>query len=385
MHSPRAWGKPTSPPPHEVRATNIAEKIAEKNIKPAIHFDTPRPPPGRAIPHIDHPSKRATDIDLYMRSPLATSSGETCTASLTQTLYPGGPSPQAFPPPRTLDPISKYFQDNGKKAGAVSTQTSSHPLTFTATPDEQQPAFHILPQALGIWRQSRGCFVTSEKCKVRAEKLRDWAEEGLVVPWAVGTSRTPYHYLPKDQATITHLGEKLTLQALATMKSHAYGIQLEADLKMAQAQALYKSLEAMYVDDPDELLKITQIIARMVAKDHHLATTQANRTEAAMRANPLTPKDVYNLRYPQVSPPTETTNIRGRRRRSQSTSRSPRQQTPRKRQRDNSRDNRRQRDNSRDNRRQRNYVRPQTRHQGTKSADEKLFSRFQQFLRFDKK
>lgn len=367
-------------PPQERRALKITEIITEKQGRHKTHVDTPRPPPDLPIPHLPV-GKRATDTNLCMKSPLATSSGDGCTASYTQQLHPGGAQYPAAPLPRIQDSLTKYFQnqENKKKVGGTGTQTSCHPLTFKDTTDEVQPAFHILPQALGIWRQSRGCFVTSEKCKVRAAKLRDWAEEGLVVPWAVGTSRTPYHYLPKDPATIQHLGERLTIQALDNMKIHAQGIQLEADLKAAQAQALYKSLEAMYDEDPEELLHITDIIARMVSKDHHLALTQANKTEAYMRANPLKPRDVYNLRYPPIpTTTTDNTSARGRRGRSKSSGRSPRQQAPRKRQRGNSRDNKRCRSNSR---------RPQRRNHNNdnKTSEQKMFSRFQAFLKYDHK
>lgn len=361
--------------PSEIRAKNIAAIINEKHNKDSVHIDTPRPPPGLAIPHVDHPNKRATDMALYMQSPLATSSDHSGTASYSQSLQLGGPQYPAIPHPSPLDPIPKYYHNKGRQIGTTSTQTSSHPLTFQNTPEEAEPAFHILPEAVGIWRQSRGYFVTAEKCRVRADKLRDWAEEGLVIPWAVGVSRTPYHYLPKDPKVITYLGEKLTLQALQVMKTHAYGVQTEADLKTTQAHALYTSLEAMYGEDPEELLKLTQIIGRMVAKDRQLATTQANKTEAEMRAHPLTPADVYKLRYPSSAPSNETTPTRGRRRRSKSTSRSPRQQAPQKRRRDRSRSNKN---------RYRSNVRPQP-NQAHKSADAKLFSRFQDFLKKDRK
>lgn len=294
--------------------------------------------------------------------------------SYTQALCPGGPQFKAPKATTTFDPIPAYKQSVEKQIGASeATQTSTHQLTFQDT--EEETPFSILPQALNIWRQARSCFVSSEKTKVRAAKLRDWANQGLIVEWAVGSCPTPPHFTIRDEAITNHFGEELRAQACHTMHIHAAGLQQDAELKQAQGQALHKSLENMYVDNQPELHKLTAIITRMVNKDVHYATTQMNKQEASMRAAPFSAQQIYKLRNPPPAP-MDPTPRRERRRGSNQRSRSPRQRSGNARKRQRSRSNNRQRSQSRPRNQQRRDNRP-----NQKSDEQKMFSRFQQFLK----
>lgn len=248
------------------------------------------------------------------------------------------------------------------------TQTSTVNLSFHEATTE--PKFEILPQAENIWRQARACFVAHGKLSIRAEKLQEWAIQGLTPAWAVGTGPTPPHFLPKDSATITRLGDLYRQHACENLQVLTDGLLLEADKKEKEGQALYRSLTDLYDQDPSGLQRLTDIISRMVKKDVINTLTQLNRQEADLRANITCARDIYLMRQPaprnqDSSGPRNNQRGRSRNTRSPNNTRSP-----------SSRRTKRRRSNSRPRSNSRNK-----KSGGRRSPDQVAFSKFKQWLK----
>lgn len=274
-------------------------------------------------------------------------------ASYSQQLTRRGPH-QTAPKHSAIDATPSYAANKPATGQAEGTQTSTVNLSFQNT-ETNTPEFSILPQANSIWRQARACFVIHGKARTRAQKLQEWARQGLTPAWAVGTGPTPPHFLPKDATTIARLGELHRQQACNTMRLHAAGLIIDAESKEAEGQALYSTLTNIYEKDPSGLDRLTDIITRMVKKDVANTTTQLNRQEVEMRAAIQHTSDVFALRNPPPRP--EVTGRRNQQRgraqnnRSPRSPRSPSQRRPKRRR---SRSTPRRRSNSRGNSGRRN-------------------------------
>ena len=248
------------------------------------------------------------------------------------------------------------------------TQTSRPELSFHA--EEPTEEFKVLPEAQGIWKQARSCFIAAEKARIRSEKLISSAKQRLVPAWAIATGPTPPQFLATNQTFCNRLGENLRIQACDTLFILAEGLKYEAQTKESQGQALYSSLQAIYTNDTKGLQKLTDIITKFVKRDAHFTEVSLNKQEASMRAQPNSALDILKIRNPPAPSPEETNTRTSRRRSRQSTSRSPQRQQ--KRRRSNSRPRRSQSRRRRGNNRNRN-------------EEDRLTGLFRQFLRLQNK
>lgn len=339
-----------------------------------VNIDASMAPPSHIkIPIVTRPGARATIQQMTMTSPLQNN-----LAPYSQAIGQSNRQYSAPAFPSSFTPIPNYNTSTPKPTDATeATQTSSHHITFHDP--EEQIKFTIMPQALSIWRQARSSFVGAEKAKIRAAKLQEWATAGLTPDWAIGHGPTPQQFIPHDDATINHVGENLKLHAIQTLHIHATGLMLEAKMKDTQGHALFKSLQALYEQDPEGLHKLTEIIGKYVKNDAHHTLTQLHKQEAAMRASPKSARDLFLVRNPPPPSPETTAAPRRERRRHNSRSRSPYKRGSSSRKRRRSRSN----SNPRSNRGGRNNSRPRQQQQSNRDSqwEQKQFALLKKFMR----
>ena len=176
-------------------------------------------------------------------------------------------------------------------------------MSVTVDSTNREKPTPIIASAVSLWKQACSLSVTAKRLRARSSKLVEWAEEGLIPPWAVGESSIPPHFILYDiDSNKQILGSMLVNQGKQFLYELACSHDLSAKAKEDQAQALLQSVKTLYDSDDRGFHQAVDQITDYCKKERESTIRSMDRQTAMLRAMNICAETIFELRCSTPEP-----------------------------------------------------------------------------------
>ena len=148
--------------------------------------------------------------------------------------------------------------------------------------------FRVSPHIEKIWRQARSYFIAVDKSICRSTRFSQWAHQGLIPQWAIGTGPIPPHLLG-DQKEQHNLGSLLEDKGISLLFFLSKSLKQQAHVQEAQAKALLHTVQNLYGEDQTSFKLAKQKIISFCTKERSVVNTQLDRQEGLLKSHKSSP------------------------------------------------------------------------------------------------